>query len=883
MSNNIIYIIISVLIIVFILFKYFQVQKRKRLEEQKRIEEELRRKRELDELHNKQRKELLPIVSEIEEFNKIYNEFVNQSKFLSNLDLFNFRNENQGLLKKIKNKDYKHLPDFDYEINKIDSFISDFSNLEKLIQKRNRNFITTELKNTNDFLSDVEGKSLDNQQRTAIIIDEDNQLVIAGAGSGKTTTIAGKVKYLTQIQNINPNNILLISFTRKSAEEMQERIKEKMGINISVKTFHKLGLDIIAEANNEKPSIFGEDKDKGKNTSKLNDILKSFINHLKNDETYFDLLMDFLSYYLKPYKDIDEFTSDAEHNNYLNEQKLEGYNIVEKETKEGVIIKYRERFKSQEEVLIANFLFRNGIKYEYESNYRIRTASRIFSQYKPDFYLPDSGIYIEHFGVDENWNVPDWFKGKDGKSAKQVYNEGIQWKRSEHETNGTTLIETYSWQQSKGILLSELKNKLLNQGVEFNPISNEDLWLYLEENTPEDIDVFTQLINTFLVLFKSNNEKILSLKKRAQSEKNERAILFLELFEPIYNNYESYLNEIGEIDFSDMINKATESVVSNSFISNFDYIIIDEFQDISLSRYHLIKSLIDQKPNTKLFCVGDDWQSIYRFAGSDIGIFTGFAEYFKSSTIPNFERKTQTSYIEYTYRFDNKLIELSSNFILKNPNQIEKSLKSHKHSNETPYTIYQYSDADRKGTYLYQALEKALIDINTKEKNLSTNILLIGRYDFERNNFENSFHLLQKTYNRSTNSYNYIYNENNLHTINFLTAHKSKGLEADYIIVLNGNSGTYGFPSEISDDPLLNFLLSKADQFPNGEERRLFYVAMTRAKKHVYFLSSHEYPSKFISEIEANETVTSLKCEWCDNGKLVERFNSKSKVWFLCL
>lgn len=860
------YILLSTLLIVsIVLFKYFQVQKRKRLEEQKRIEEELRRKRELDELHNKQRKELLPFVSEIEEFNNIYNEFVNQSKFLSHLDIFNFRNENQGLLKKIKNKDYKHLPDFDYAINKIDSFISDFNNLEKLIQKRNQNFIATELKNTNNFLSDVEGKSLDNQQRTAIIIDEDNQLVIAGAGSGKTTTIAGKVKYLTQIQNINPNNILLISFTRKSAEEMQERIKEKMGINISVKTFHKLGLDIIAEANNEKPAIYDS---AGKTHL---EIIASFIKYSKNDETYFDLLMDFLSYYLKPYKDIDEFTSDAEHNNYLNEQKLEGYNLVEKKTKEGVIIKYRERFKSQEEVLIANFLFRNRIKYEYEEKYQYKTASKTFSQYKPDFYLPDYGIYIEHFGVDENWNVPDWFKGKDGKSAKQVYNEGIQWKRSEHETNGTTLIETYSWQQSKGILLSELKNKLLNQDVEFNPISNDDLWKYLEENTPEDIDVFTQLINTFLVLFKSNNEKILSLKKRAKSEENERAIFFLELFEPIYNNYESYLNEIGEIDFSDMINKATESVVSNSFISDFDYIIIDEFQDISLSRYHLIKSLIDQKPNTKLFCVGDDWQSIYRFAGSDIGIFTGFAEYFKSSTIPNFERKSQTSYIEYTYRFDNKLIELSSNFILKNPNQIEKSLKSHKHSNETPYTLYQYSDADRKGTYLYQALEKALIEINTKEKNLSTNILLIGRYDFERNNFENSFHLLQKTYNRSTNSYNYIYNENNLHTINFLTAHKSKGLEADYIIVLNGNSGTYGFPSEISDDPLLNFLLSKADQFPNGEERRLFYVAMTRAKKHVYFLSSHEYPSKFISEIEANETVTSLKCEWCDNGKLVER------------
>src|SRR5690606_26713561 len=265
-------------------------------------------------------------------------------------------------------------------------------------------------------------------QRKAIIIDEDNQLVIAGAGSGKTTTIAGKVKYLTQRQGVNPQSILLISFTRKSAEEMKERIENKMNIDLPIKTFNKLGLDIIAEVYNEKPSIY---ESNGK--SHLERI-SSFIENSKKNGKYFDRLIDFISYYLKPYKEITDFKTDSEHNNYLNEQKLEGYKMVTK-IKNGIEITYRERLKSQEEVLIANFLFRNGIEYEYEEKYKYKTASKQFGQYKPDFYLPQYEIYIEHFGVDENWNVPDWFKGKDGKTAKEVYNEGIEWKRQEHSNN----------------------------------------------------------------------------------------------------------------------------------------------------------------------------------------------------------------------------------------------------------------------------------------------------------------------------------------------------------------------------------------------------------------------------------------------------------------
>lgn len=838
---------------------YSNAKKKKRLEEEAR-----QRRMEYLLKCEKLKKSLQKQLTEIKQFNLDFDKFRNKRKYLSNYDTFNFKSNYTALFNKLKITDYKDLPDFQEEIRLIDTFISEYSNFEDLIKVRNNIFVTNELEKVDDLLSDVEGKSLDTQQRNAVVVNEDNNLIIAGAGSGKTLTIAGKVQYLTKRLRVNPKEILLISFTRKSADEMAERIQKKMDILLPVKTFHKLGLDIIAESTNEKPSIFGLSQ------KEILQLLSSFISDAKSNDTYFNNLIDFLAYYLKPYKDIHDFKSDAEHQNYLKEQKLEGYKIVKKKTKDGVDIKYRERFKSQEEVLIANFLFRNNIEYKYEESYQYKTASKKFGQYKPDFYLPDYNIYIEHFGIDENNNVPSWFKGKEGISAKQVYNEGIAWKRNEHQFNGTTLVETYSWEQKKGVLLSSLKNKLEEKDVEFNPMSDDELWDYIQENTPEDIDTFTQLLNTFLVLFKSNNESINNLLFRAKKEDNQRATLFLKLFEPILKNYENYLKEHNEIDFSDMINMATTLISNTQFSSPFKYIIIDEFQDISQSRYHLIKALLDQKPNTKLFCVGDDWQSIYRFAGSDIGVFTGFSEYFETSTISGFKRKTNKSYIEHTYRFDNKLIDLSSNFILKNPNQIEKSLKSNKQSKLNPLTIHKYNDSERNGNEAHKALNKALDVINKKEKDNKVSILLLGRYDFERRIIDDSSHIT-KQYNKLLNRYDYIYKETHNLKINFLTVHTSKGLEADYIIILNGNSGTYGFPSEISDDPLLNFLLSKADQFPNGEERRLFYVAMTRAKKHVHILSSYEYPSKFVTEIEANEPITSLKCGWCDNGKLIER------------
>lgn len=784
-------------------------------------------------------------------------EFLAGESYISGIDIELFKQGHPNPFYVDDLKKYKSIKTFDLGLYKAYKNFSE--NLHELINLANHNFIQSEIEQTRTLLNSVEGYSLDEQQRNAVVVNEDNQIVVAGAGSGKTTTIVGKIKYLTQRLGVLPGKILIISFTRKSSDEMVERLRQSMGSAISVMTFHKLGLSIISSVTNEKPAIYDA------STKTHSEIITSFINHLRKDEVYANKLLSFLTFYLKPYKDINEFKTLKEHDDYLRERTLVGYKSIKKVSGRGIEVTYRERYKSQEEVTIANFLFKNNIKYEYELKYEKRTSNKNFGQYKPDFYLPEYNLYIEHFGIDEYGNVPPFFKGNNRMTAKQLYNSGIEWKRRLHQQNQTVLLETYSWYQRDGILLSKLEEMLLAHNVKFRPMTTNELWLYIQTNAIKDIEDFTQLIITFLSQVKTKNISRHNLDIMLTNNRSQREKTFLELFYPIYELYEDYLRDNGLIDFNDMINNATELVEDDQYKSKFEYVLIDEFQDISDSRYRLIKAIVDQNPQTKLFCVGDDWQSIYRFAGSDIGLFTNFQEYFKKNDRYEMTRLTKRLFIENTYRFDDQLIKISSDFITKNPNQIPKNLKSSIKSKESPFTIIRYSDPERTWENTRPTLFEVFHKIHNTTDGKEVSILFIGRYSFDEVVLDKS-EFLGRKYNVNSGQYEYYCAQYPKFKIRFLTAHASKGTQSDYVVLLNCNSGTYGFPSEVSDDPILTLLLSSQDQYPNSEERRLFYVALTRAKKHVYLLVNENHPSKFINEFEPIRPVNTPTCKQCGYG-----------------
>lgn len=718
------------------------------------------------------------------------------------------------------------------ELNKLKYNIKEFSHLVKL---KNKNYVIKNKAAYSKLFKNIEGRALDDQQIECIVKDDVNNLVIAGAGSGKTTTIVGKVKYLLEKDKYKPEELLVLSFTNASASEMKERISKETKADIDVMTFHKLGKEIIAAAEEKQPDL----------TSIL---LHKFVNETfkkkMDNDNFKKLILDYFLSYIKEYKSQFEFKNKGEYYKYLRDN--------------DIVTFMGEKVKSYQEMEIANFLFINNIKYEYERKYEILTSDMNYSQYHPDFYLPDYKIYIEHFGIDKSGNVPSYFKGKDGKSAKETYNDGIAWKRNIHKQNNTILVETYSYEKENDVLITNLKKKLLKYNVVFKELSDDEKFKIINEKSKLTESALANLISTFICLIKANSYSINDIENKNQliySGFNRiRNSKFINIVKYIYDEYEYQLSANREIDFNDMINKATGYVKNNMFNKKYSYIIVDEFQDISYSRYNLIKSIKD-KNKSKLFCVGDDWQSIYRFAGSDINFFTKFNEYFG---------ETETSHIETTYRFPQSIIDISSRFILKNNQQISKNLHSFNSSKEKSFELV-YSE-NQSG--LKNELKNKLIRIPR-----DSSVLLIGRYNDDIRYYLDDE--ISCKVDHHTNKKCLIYNRRRDLNIEFMTAHSSKGLQADFIFIINNTSGSMGFPSKINDDSVINLVLQKQEKYPFAEERRLFYVALTRAKKFVYILVNSSSKSVFIKEIEEEFSLSSdakvFMCPECETGKLVVR------------
>lgn len=764
----------------------------------------------------------------------------------------------------------------DEEFSEIERFKTVFSSLHDYFENANQQFIQNESLKYDRLFSNVDGKSLDFQQRTAVITDEDRILVLAGAGSGKTLTIAAKVKYLCEVKNINPNEILLVSFTKKSAQEMTERIQEKLGINAQATTFHKLGLEIIKNANGRRPEVLDENV--------LSDFIHNFFeNELLNHPGIIKNLTEYFTYFLEIPENLEDYSSlgelyeeekTADLETLKSKYEREKY-IRETGTEKSKALRTlnNENVKSIEETKIANFLFMNGIKYEYEKLYPYESDDPKRKAYRPDFYLCDYDIYLEHFGISKDFTVP-WLSPIEEKK----YLDGILWKRDFHKENGTKLIETYSYYSSEGILLKKLEELLVENGVEFKLRDFTDIFntVYASKSN-KYFGEFIKLCNTFITLFKSDNYKIEEIETLRQKylaqEKNEflcqRTNLFLDIIKILLAEYQNYLYKNNAIDFSDMINNAAELVFAGCNILLYKYVIVDEYQDISKARFNFLKAVAD-RTGAKFFCVGDDWQSIYRFAGSDISLFTDFEKYFGYTKILR---------IEKTYRNSQQLIDEASDFVLKNPMQLKKNLSSDKNL-DYPLVFWGFDDEPRKS--LQQMINKIVLDFG-----VNSSILLLGRtnYDFE---IAKKTGLFKIFYKDRKEKLQYIPIPEL--QIDFMSVHKSKGLEADNVILLNFKNDKLGFPNQIADDKVLNLVLTNAENFKFAEERRLFYVAITRTKNRTFILTDNRNPSPFFKEFTASKSVCFIsaretpkegqeKCPLCKTGNLLKvEHNGKSFV-----
>ena len=812
---------------------------------------------------------------------------------------------------------------FEKFYNKPETFETD-------TKQANERYINQELKDNSDLFDDLDGKSLDSQQREAIVVDEDAVKVIAGAGSGKTFTIQGKVKYLTEKRDVDPSEILAISFSNASVDDLKERIEEP----IDIKTFHKVGKDILTQYNQySRPD-----------TSALKRIIKRYLTKkaLKNEDIS-KKLIEFFSFYINVPPSDDDIKYEGD---LLDWQEGVDFSTLKRRFKN----KQRETLnneivRSYEELYIANFLFIYGIKYTYEKIYSypnknferefnkfkeflfsfneeipdelknditedLLNLTDIFEEYEikdylPDFYLDDYNIYIEHFGL--NRNCENHLIG--GKSSEEYVKE-MEWKRKVHKKYGTTLIETFSYYQLENRLLTRLAEKLQAQGVEFNEIDYREVYrILLENKTIKEWEDFIVLLKTFIELFKGNNYDETKFKEfydyvggLKDSFSKDRTIAFLKIVEEIYNDYEAYLLKIKKIDFNDMINKASDCIVKNGLDLPYKYIIVDEYQDTSFTRYNLLRNICDSI-GAKIMVVGDDWQSIYSFSGCDVNIFTKF---------DNFFDVCETRYIEKTYRNSQQLIDASSNFVMKNPDQTRKELKSSK-SLKYPIKLVNF-DNDFDEILKFELIIKNIINQSTFK---NKKILILGRnnkdifnllknFNVENEYGKRKFEILGDEDKLRRNKFvKIVYRESPDVNIEYRTVHQSKGLECDNVILINLKNWKAGFPNKMVDDPVLNFVKRNGDSFSYAEERRLFYVALTRTKNNVYLLAPYFKSSVFVQELKTDANVellnlehnrletlkniekngeryvipTKLKCPVCKTGVvLLESFWNKGKL-----
>lgn len=744
-------------------------------------------------------------------------------------------------------KTYEHLRDgvcrqdllryLDNEAALWAEFIRPFLDNTHHIGIINEAYIQTQLSRYQGYFDQVESNPLTDKQRKACVIDEQNNLVLAGAGTGKTSTMIGRAGYLLKSGLATSDQILMLAYANKAAKEMEQRIQQKLAINtLTVKTFHALGKQIITKVEGAVPAINKMAEDGALRAKFVDDQIKQFL----LDDRYKSRLVTYFIRFTYPYKSKFAFKTLGAYNQYILENELR--------TLQGELV------KSYEECEIANYLYRQGIAYRYEANYEVNTAGPDYKAYQPDFYLPEYAIYIEHFAVNERNETPPFMD-------RASYLEGMAWKRALHGTHQTRLIETYSYQKHQGVLTQVLRARLLEAGVNFRPLADDVLLTQLHQLG--EISKFSELIANVLVLFKAAYLSIPGLGHLAQRhEDKERMLAAAKLFEPVYEAYQQQLRMTETIDFDDMISTAIAYVESGQYQSAYRYILVDEFQDISASRARLVKALLTQNSDNSLFSVGDDWQSIYRFAGSDVSITRDFEKHFGF---------TATNVLDKTFRFNNKIGELAARFVNQNPAQLEKTIHSARMVNKSAVSLIKTA-SEATG------INAALTAIYQEQAGSSASVLILARFSFKKPDLSD----LKQQF-PSLN-------------IEFMTVHAAKGKEADYVIIVGLEHGKHGFPSEKSTHPLLEMLLPKAEYFKHAEERRLFYVALTRARHHVYLLADANKASAFIRELVNNnydiltdefqgkgfqKQLANTPCKCCKTGYLIER-KGPHGVFFGC-
>ncbi len=643
-----------------------------------------------------------------------------------------------------------------------------------------------------------ENRYLDSNQIEAVVKDDQHNLVIAGPGSGKTKVLTTRLEFLCH-QGLPAKRLLALTYTKAARSEMTKRLRDS-GSTPKIMTIHSFSREIARSSNEFRSGVAAN--------SETGEIIRNEFDRLSSaDPLYEKLVLQYLSEQDSKLERKD-FENNEKYYEYLKKQKYETLNSC--------------KVKSIAERDIANFLFIHQIKFQYEKSALWADRDDLHREYRPDFYLPEYDIYLEHWAIDRSHNVPAWFDWTETRDVvSKRYLKAMEWKRSQFRKHNKTLLQTNHYQWKEESLEDDLKSILLSNKVKLNEMGVDQIRNKILTLLPRK-DPLIEDIHWFIKTAKSNGLSIEKIKSRLQSSKwVRRQRTLAQLTIPIWEKYESWLLESQKLDFDDMINLATKVVLSSSSIeSRFDHILVDEFQDVTDQQMRLISGLMGKE--TKLFCVGDDYQNIFSFAGSNIDNILQFQRFFP---LP------EKTVLPINYRCPKTLVDASDALISHNKYQVHKDISA---VSKVHYSISLHEISNKNNDYELDEFNaaKEVIEEILHSKSPDETILVLTRFNFRLEELKMEF---------------------SDPSLAFASIHKAKGREADYVLVLGCLKGTYGLPSEM--DSRVNLKIaggsrsSKLSEFE--EERRLFYVAMTRCKKSLFLFTDKKKRSVFLDEISS--------------------------------
>lgn len=719
------------------------------------------------------------------------------------------------------------------------------SDLAEYVALWNERFLEQELISYRSFFDNVESSPLTDEQSRAVICFDNRVQLVASAGSGKTSVMIAKAGYAVHRGLVSPEKILMLAFNSKAAAELKQRITERLaplGLaadRIVARTFHSFGLSVIGEATGRKPSL-APWIEQGGDIEKLARI----IDELRDGDAAFRTEWDLFRMVFG--RDLPEFGQE--------EEDPEDWDAITRRS--GFRTLAGEVVKSQGERLIADWLFYNGVDYVYEGSYEVDTADASHGQYHPDFYYPDVNVYHEHFALDRDGQPPEEFVG---------YLDGVHWKRALHKTHETTLIETNMAELWDGQAFANLTAELTSRGIVLDPNPDRPS----VGQPPIDSQRLIATFRSFMVHAKSNRLTDDQLLTRAREESRHRFRFrhekVLQLYRTIRQGWEDELQKNDCIDFEDMLNLAANHVEAG-WSSPYQLVMVDEFQDASTARARLARALVE-RPGHYLFAVGDDWQSINRFAGADLSVMTDFEGWFG---------KGETLKLERTFRCPQPICDVSSAFVTKNPQQLTKRVVSSTQEHP-PAFVAIAADSDE---HVQGVIRKHLAELNDR---IAAGITPPGR-----GGKASVFVLARYRHQESFVPYSALKQWAHL-DVQFSTIHSSKGLEADYVVIPGLTRDKSAFPSKVADDPVLRLAMPAREPFRFAEERRLFYVALTRARRAVTLVTVQNRVSPFLTEL-VNEhhlqlraadggQATVVPCHTCGDGTMVPRSSKHGRFY----